>query len=259
MEGRFHTPFGPQDGSEIHTYWSDGTFSFTRDSQSSGYVMDLFPCDKLNFGRNDGVDQEGDEYDFSAVDFVGDKLQYNPVGFGENVPQILQYTYRPGVSLFRLPPEQGSDSATSQVLVAQHVNGLKPPAIRNWMEQAAGDNTPVGQTKYYGLRVSTEGAGDQWGLVETQSDREYEENPTGPRPIVMMTKMRVEPLYANATFSSSEGSGSGVVEYPLPPPSLVESCRATCRKLHQYDHGFLRHMERELDDYLQRSGRRQNG
>ena len=89
LQGHFYTPFGTSNTEgqpEIHTYWPDGTFTFNRDSQSNGFVCELFCYDNTN-------------------DFVGDKLQYNnfvaPLGW----PEWTQYCYRPGVSLLKMDPE----------------------------------------------------------------------------------------------------------------------------------------------------------
>jgi hypothetical protein len=66
LEGQFHTPFGED---EVHTYWPDGTFTFNRNSQSNGFVCDVFLWDGY------------------VSDFVGEKLQYNnfaaPLGWPE--------------------------------------------------------------------------------------------------------------------------------------------------------------------------------
>mmetsp|Transcript_46345 Transcript_46345/g.68402 ORF Transcript_46345/g.68402 Transcript_46345/m.68402 type:complete len:262 (-) Transcript_46345:575-1360(-) len=59
MDGRFLTPFQDtkDDGTvEAHTYWADGSFSFNRSNQSSGFVCDLFQCG-------------------SSPDHVGDKVR----------------------------------------------------------------------------------------------------------------------------------------------------------------------------------------
>lgn len=76
LDGRFETPFGGGNngstdsggggGGEIHTYYCDGSFQFNRDSQSNGFVSQLYPLDE---------------------NFLGDKLQYNnfraPLGWPE--------------------------------------------------------------------------------------------------------------------------------------------------------------------------------
>ncbi|KAG7341918.1 hypothetical protein IV203_007010 [Nitzschia inconspicua] len=252
MDGRFHTPFGPDNIAEIHTYWPDGTFSFTRDTQSNGYVMDLFPCDIADGGE----ENEYSDPDYEGVDFVADKLQYNDSHFVGNIPVTVQFAYRPGVSLMRLSPKVGDDPSTSHVLVAQSPNGLKPPRRRIWMEQIAGEDIPVGQSRYYGLRENHDGTpGDaicHKELIEAQSDADFEINPSGPRPIVMITKMKVEPFVAEIFSSTAGEDTSEDVQTLLPPESLVDACRMTCRNLHQFDFRLLERVENELDIILRR-------
>lgn len=254
MDGRFHTPFGPDNSVEIHTYWPDGTFSFTRDTQSNGYVMDLFPCDEAAGNENS---QPGDlPFEYEAVDFAGDKLQYNDSHFIGNVPETVQFAYRPGVSLLRLPAEKGTDLSTPCILVAQSPYGLKPPRRRQWLEQICANNIPVGQSKYFGLRVNSDGnpvnPDGEGELVETQSDTDFEADPQGPRPILMATKMKVESFCRKSAFPPAEGETSIDVEGLLPPDALVEACRTTCRNLHRFDFRTLQMIEDELDLALQR-------
>lgn len=74
LDGQFYTPFAA-DGAptEVHTYWPDGTFTFSRNSQSAGFVCDLFPWDP------------------NRLDFVGDKLQYNNFEFPPTFPAWFRY------------------------------------------------------------------------------------------------------------------------------------------------------------------------
>jgi hypothetical protein len=244
MEGHFHTPFGLDGGVEIHTYWPDGTFSFTRDRQSNGFVLDLFSCDGT--GTVHGItEQGGGSDDFGAIDFVGDKLQYNDAEFQNGWPEIYQYAYRPGVSLFKLSPEEGKDSITQCVLVGQYLRGLKPPCRRLWMEHIASENIPVGVSKHYARHFSR---GYQRELIETELDDDFENDSQGPHAELMVTKMKVEPLRSSQTIlPTAKGGNSNEFENALPPDSLVESCRRTCRKLHQFDYRRLEEIEEQLD------------
>lgn len=100
MDGRYETPF---ENDHLHTYWPDGTFSFSRETLNSGYVCDYFLWNANN------------------EHCVGDKLQYNDLNTFDALPQEVRNSYRPGVSLVRLP---GNDKA---ILVAQLLRGLYPP------------------------------------------------------------------------------------------------------------------------------------
>ncbi|CAJ1935917.1 unnamed protein product [Cylindrotheca closterium] len=135
LDGQFYTPFAA-DGAptEVHTYWPDGTFTFSRNSQSAGFVCDLFPWDPDRF------------------DFVGDKLQYNNFEFPVGWPEWFRFAYRPGVSLLRLDKElenpEDKNSVTPCVLVGQHMRGLRPPNIRDLMESVSG-MLKIGQGKQF--------------------------------------------------------------------------------------------------------------
>ncbi|KAL3933380.1 MAG: hypothetical protein SGBAC_010430 [Bacillariaceae sp.] len=135
LDGQFHTPFaGDGAPTEIHTYWPDGTFTFSRNSQSAGFVCDLFPWDP------------------DRLDFVGDKLQYNNFEFPVGWPEWFRFAYRPGVSLLRLDNEleysHGKNSATRCVLVGQQMQGLRPPNIRDLMESVSG-TLKIGEGKQF--------------------------------------------------------------------------------------------------------------
>eukprot|EP00980_Cylindrotheca_fusiformis_P010742 scaffold2428_cov97-Cylindrotheca_fusiformis.AAC.1 len=135
LDGQFYTPFAPEGApDEIHTYWPDGTFTFSRNTESTGFVRDLFPWD-------------------SDEDFLGDKLQYNNPLFPAGWPDWFRLAYRPGVSLLRIDEVMDSSSDTDSrptrcVLVSQRMRGLKPPNARAVMESAKHTLLP-GESKQY--------------------------------------------------------------------------------------------------------------
>lgn len=217
LTGRFFTPFANnendgEDGNiiddsnneaktEIHTYWPDGTFSFTRDEQSCGFVRDVWPWD---------LSSKSDH------DFVGDKLQYTNCNlFGDEFSASLGY--RPGVSLLRLRPELDLHSHDEEmvpcVLVAQNIGGLKPPPERHLMEQCK-DSVPLGETKYYYC------SGAKHCLTETRApDHEGpfsrgSSNRPSDFPTHIISKMKVTPLDSDTI---------------MPPRDLVEKTRAVCK------------------------------
>jgi hypothetical protein len=122
LDGQFHTPFAAEGApDEVHTYWPDGTFTFSRNSQSTGFVCDLFP------------------WDTQRPDFLGDKLQYNNLTFPAGWPDWFRFAYRPGVALLRIDDivdESSNNKPIRCVLVSQHMRGLKPPNVRELMESA---------------------------------------------------------------------------------------------------------------------------
>ena len=134
LDGEFHTPFSTDGSVEVHTYWPDGSFTFTRNSQSTGFVCDLFPWKE-------------DEYDF-----LGDKLQYNNFPTPDGWPSWFGYAYRPGVSLLKLEDDTSSignrQDESRCVLVSQYVRGLKPPSNRHLIEGAK-DLVQEGESKYF--------------------------------------------------------------------------------------------------------------
>lgn len=125
LDGQFHTPFATAGApEEIHTYWPDGTFTFSRNTQSTGFVCDLYPWDP------------------QREEFLADKLQYNNLTFPAGWPDWFRFAYRPGVTLLRLDDHAVDSSSntnsppTRYVLVSQHMRGLKPPNARELMESA---------------------------------------------------------------------------------------------------------------------------
>lgn len=116
LEGRFLTPFagaGPK--VEMHTYYADGSFDFTRPQQSRGYVRYL---------------QEGDG-------FLYDSLQYCNFGGFEGWPPWGRFLYRPGVAL------RASSQGDRSVLVAQSLNGMRAPT--EWPD-VPDDEVPLGRS-----------------------------------------------------------------------------------------------------------------
>mmetsp|Transcript_29303 Transcript_29303/g.93927 ORF Transcript_29303/g.93927 Transcript_29303/m.93927 type:complete len:280 (+) Transcript_29303:680-1519(+) len=105
LDGQFRTPFGE---GEVHTYWADGTFSFTRPHESTGYVRHL---------RREG-------------NVLCDSLQYIDFDAPPFWPAWVKYCYRPGVALQRVPSDGADDGLNAgehSVLVGQLLIGLLPP------------------------------------------------------------------------------------------------------------------------------------
>ena len=115
LDGQFHTPFN----GEIHTYYADGSFSFDREFQSNGFVVELY-----QFGEN----------------YLGDKLQYNNFEPPAGWPPWARFCYRPGVSLLRLK--------NNTVLVGQMTSGIRPPNDLELMKSAQ-DIVPSCQSRYF--------------------------------------------------------------------------------------------------------------
>ena len=273
MDGHFYTPFGDdEDDVEIHTYWPDGTFQFTRDRQSNGFVADLFAWEDNNDMNGDEMEiEDEDRRSVEDIDFVGDKLQYNNSSMPHPLPTFTQFAYRPGVSLMRLPPEpekadhggsittnhETSTSTTSKklvqcVLVAQYLDGLKPPSNRRWMEQAKKENIPLGTSKYYFVSNSGERTGE---LVESVSPEAFALNPQGGRPIVMISKMKLLPFESvndDGSFNSDNNNNPDYKNPLRPPNELLAACRNTCKGIIEYGSDFLDRLEEELDELLRR-------
>lgn len=161
LDGKFHTPFSEDsDIVEAHTYFADGTFSFTRENQSRGFVMEL--------SEWDGSD-----------DYLADKLQYTNFEPLLGWPTWTVYSYRPGVCLLKLPDHKNENGEVVRtVLVGQNLRGLRPPKIRTIMMEIAAD-LPVGTSTYF--RKEEDGE-----IVRVEA-----------RPAsggIMVSKMRVFPL-----------------------------------------------------------------
>ena len=134
MDGKFQTPFS-EDEVEVHTYWPDGSFEFTRSTQSSGFVAELYEIggEEENDGRH-----------------VCDKLQYNNFQAPEGWPDWTTTAYRPGVTLLQLDDEIGSTGKTIRsVLVAQFMWGLKPPRTIRPLLEMVKNSIPLGESRHY--------------------------------------------------------------------------------------------------------------
>ncbi|KAL3910950.1 MAG: hypothetical protein SGARI_001881 [Bacillariaceae sp.] len=236
-QGRFTTPFGDGE-TEVHTYWPDGIFSFTRAFQSSGFVVDVFAWD-----NKEPSETSQDDFDYEAVDFLGSKLQLLDSQL-RYLPEVGQLAYRPGVSLLRLSPETNADgSTTTSVLVGQYVTGLKPPGVRRWMERALNENIALGESNYYAIDRTPGVPDDEQNLRNAKPAEEYARDPTGPRPELVMSKMKLEPFHTEA----SNGDGSNNFNAPL---DLVEACRRKCQAIQRYSATTLQRVEDEIDRVL---------
>jgi hypothetical protein len=202
--------------------------------------------------------------DYEDVSFVGDKLQYTNSGLPH---PFTQYAYRPGVSLMRLPPEVELDvdnnpSLVQCVLVAQYLDGLKPPSNRLWMEQAAKEDIPLGKSRYYSLvssNVTTssnieEGNplqdSDDVEMVETVSPEDLTSEQQGlasssiPRPMLLISKMKLEPLNGPTSILVATTNHNN--------EAVLNSSRECCRGMLEYGTVFLDRLEEELHNLLRR-------
>lgn len=195
LDGHFETPFaGSGETVEIHTYYPDGSFRFTRSQQSAGFVAHLFRwSDRLASvgGRGDvGLENEvpsiGNDNDDND-DFLGDKLQY--IDFDANEwPGWTRFAYRPGVSLRRVPDEcvmgkDGKEEIIRSVLVAQCRRGYRPPS--NFPKQGQQDDMPLNETRYFREDAS----------AIPEYDPSEDDGSSGQ--VTMVSKMRVRPLSSN--------------------------------------------------------------
>jgi hypothetical protein len=214
LDGQFDTPFVEDSGeSEVHVYYADGSFSFSRASQSNGFVLQLY--------------QWGEQ-------FLGDKLQYNNFPVPDGWPSWTRLSYRPGVCLLRLDRTylthgaQGptttttTNTNTNAILVGQYTRGLRPPQNQRLMERAK-DIVPLGEFRYF----------DPVTFEMVERD---EAGAAGTRGSVMISKMRVRPL-----------------TQLMPPPELLQACRTTCAQcaeLERWDSNVLAHQEARLERIL---------
>lgn len=190
LDGNFFTPFqeAEDDQADIHTYYADGTFSFNRPNQSNGFVMEL------QVWNDDAT-------------FLGDKLQYTNFVPPQHWPSWILHSYRPGVSLLKLPIDDDNETAVERtVLVGQQLGSMRPPRVFDLMQQYAA-SIPVGTSRYFTRQ------GDP---VDEPPQRDAGTTTT-TRHGMMISKMRVEPL---STL--------------MPPDDLVRECRATCESIQAF-------------------------
>jgi len=196
LDGHVHTPFNGNNNSaaapEVHTYYPDGTFSFSRRVQSRGFVSRVTEWD-------DGAG--------NGRKCVVSKIQYSNFEPHAGWPTFAKYSYRPSVCLFTVPDEQEEDGTLIQsVLVGQEVRSLQPSlAILDIV-----NNTQ--SLSHMAFESST--------YFAEQDSGSYAQSETLPIDergrCVMISRMRVHPL-----------------ESDLPPESLVEECRTTCKKMNE--------------------------
>ena len=197
MDGKFETPFS-SDETEIHTYWPDGSFQFSRDTQSSGFVCDL---------QNLVGDNEEEEENFRHV---CDKLQYHDFEPPGNWPDWTRLHYRPGVALLRLDDEVGASTGevVQSVLVAQYLRGLRPPTQNRGQMEEAKALIPLGESRYFfptGTMVP--------------SDRLEEAKRTDN--LTLISRMRLIPFNPKT-------------ESLLPPEELVAKNEEICNRIHKH-------------------------
>jgi len=162
FDGRFVTPFG---GStvEAHTYYADASFTFTRQSQSRGYVRFLTQHEN---------------------GFYTDSLQYSNFGEQHGLPAFCKYLYRPGVALRQCADleEPGPHGSIRNVLVAQALSGFRAPG--EW-PPVPDEGVPLGESVF----ITAGGVPLPRGLgMEEARDR----GATG-----MVSRMEVIPLEAS--------------------------------------------------------------
>lgn len=195
LDGHFETPFaGSGEAMEIHTYYPDGSFRFTRSQQSAGFVDRLFRwSDRLASARGRGDVELENEIPGASDDnddndnFLGDKLQY--IDFDTNEwPGWTRFAYRPGVSLRRVADESvmgkdGKEGIIRSVLVAQCRRGYRPPS--NFPKQGQQDDIPINQTRYF----------REDGSTIPEYNPSEDDGSSGQ--VIMVSKMKVRPLSSN--------------------------------------------------------------
>lgn len=127
MDGHFETPF---ENDNRHTYYADGSFLYQRETSSFGFVHSVFLWNDDN------------------PNHIGDKLQVGNFDPPPMWPELTRYAYRPGVSVLRLAgtSSTSNDSPVRTVLVAQNLQGLRPPRDFPRLEH---QNLPIGVSKYF--------------------------------------------------------------------------------------------------------------
>lgn len=111
MTGHVQTPFPGEDGKpEVHTYWPDGSFRFTRSTESLGFIREL---------REDepGVVRNSIQY----ANFAS-----GPLGF--HWPEWVDLCFRVGVSVSRADGLVEYEGWPDGVFVLQAYGGLRAPA-----------------------------------------------------------------------------------------------------------------------------------
>ena len=174
LVGCFVTPFG--EGDEVHTYWADGTFSFSRGEQSTGFVESLYEHSDAR---------------------ISDTLQYT--NLPQHFPRWFHRTYRPGVTLYNVP--RGSDSLPS-VLVAQHTEGNGSYAPHDYPQAFHVPMVPLGESRYFdkqGYLIDANAPADErWILMSHMPVRPLPKLPVGcSRHRAMPPRERIA---ANADF-----------------------------------------------------------
>merc|ERR1719446_1162538 len=107
MTGQNLTPFADGKEKEKHTYWADGSFSFTRSGESRGFVHQL---------------QEGE----SGV--VREALQYINYDSEGEWPPFAEFCYRPGVAVLRADGLTGDrNDYSSSIYVWEASDGMRAP------------------------------------------------------------------------------------------------------------------------------------
>lgn len=108
MTGKNTTPFADGKNKEIHTYWADGSFSFTRSGESRGFVHQL---------------QEGE------AGVVREALQYINYDSEGEWPPFAELCYRPGVAV-RRADGLGADSEgfSRSIYVWEACDGIRAPS-----------------------------------------------------------------------------------------------------------------------------------
>jgi len=199
MDGKFETPFST-DQLEVHTYWPDGSFEFSRSQQSSGFICELRELE------SDTIDIENVADIANDGRYVCDKLQYNDFVPPEGWPDWTRTSYRPGVSLLRLDDETNEKGEfIRSVLVAQKIRGLRPPTtIRALMEREK-CNIPLGESRHY------KSNGTQVPAERVEVERRLDN-------LILISRMRLIPF-------------DRMVESLLPPEDLVAKNIEVCTRI----------------------------
>lgn len=121
QDGHFHCPWQPP---EIHTYYPDGSFQFSREAESRGWVADL------------------EERCGTGPHHLADRLRYTNLDLP---PDVDQTYFLPGVLLQRDVGRPG------EVLIVQSRTHLRPPAnFPTDDDNGTLSTLPVGQSTHFG-------------------------------------------------------------------------------------------------------------
>jgi len=107
MTGENETPFAKRgEGMEIHKFYADGTFKFSRQGESRGFVAEL---------------QEGE------AGVVREAYQYSDFHSEGDWPAFAEYCYRPGVAVRRDDGSSDHETQSPSIFVWEPCEGMRAP------------------------------------------------------------------------------------------------------------------------------------